>query len=275
MLKLTLGSTIVCLSEIDMYLCLDIGNTQIHFGVFDKQAELVAQFRLNTGHVGTSDQFAMFLLQVLAANEINSESISAVSVASVVPSVDYSITAAFLKYFKIRPLFLQSGVKTGIKIATNNTNEIGADLIAGAIGGITKFPNKHLLIFDFGTATTVIYITPSAEFVGGAVLPGIRLMMESLQSNTAKLFNVSISMPKQAISKDTKTAIQSGLYYSQIGAAKELIHQVIDQYQIDRKDLVVVGTGGFANLLNAESLFDEIIPELLLIGLRELISLNR
>lgn len=258
-----------------MYLCLDIGNTQIHFGVFGKQGELDAQFRLNTNHIGTSDQFAMFLLQVLAANSIDVDSIEAIAVASVVPSVDYSVTAAFLKYFKIRPLFLQAGIKTGIKISTNNTNEIGADLIAGAMGGIKKFPNKHLLIFDFGTATTAIYVTPNAEFVGGAVLPGIRLMMESLQSNTAKLFNVSISMPKQAISKDTKTAIQSGLYYSQIGAAKELIRQVVEQYDVKKDELMVIGTGGFANLLNAEFVFNEIIPDLLLIGLRELILLNK
>ncbi len=257
-----------------MYLCLDIGNTQIHFGVFDGN-ELVAQFRLNTSHVGTSDQFAMFLLQVLAANEIESNAITHVAVASVVPSVDYSITAAFLKYFKIRPMFLQSGIKTGIKVSGNNANEIGADLIAGAIGGVCRFPHKHLLIFDFGTATTVIYITPNAEFVGGALLPGIRLMMESLQANTAKLFNVNISKPKQAISKDTKVAIQSGLYYSQIGAAKELISQVLEQYQIARDELIVVGTGGFANLLNDQEVFDEIIPDLLLIGLRELITLNQ
>lgn len=257
-----------------MYLCIDIGNTQIHCGVFDLSGELKVQFRLNTSHVGSSDQFAIFLLQVLPANGIDPYSIRQVAVASVVPSVDYSITSAFVKYFKLQPLFLQPGVKTGIKISSNNASEIGADLIAGAIGGVTKHPNKHLLIFDFGTATTAIYITPSAEFVGGAVLPGIKLMMESLQTNTAKLFTVNISTPKQAISKDTRVAIQSGLYYSQIGAAKELISQVMSQYNILRNDLVVIGTGGFANLLNAESVFDEIAPDLLLIGLRELINLN-
>lgn len=258
-----------------MYLCVDIGNTQIHCGVFDLAGELQVQFRLNTGHVGSSDQFATFLLQVLQANEINPFIISHVAIASVVPSVDYSVTSAFVKYFKLNPLFLQPGVKTGIKISSNNPGEIGADLIAGAMGGVKKYPNKHLLIFDFGTATTAIYVTPDAEFVGGAVLPGIKLMMESLQTNTAKLFTVNISTPKQAISKDTRTAIQSGLYYSQIGAAKELIAQVINQYAISRDELVVIGTGGFANLLNAESVFNEIVPDLLLLGLKEMINLNK
>lgn len=257
-----------------MYLCVDVGNTQIHGGVFDELGELQVQFRLNTSHVGSSDQFATFLLQVLPANNVDPYSIQKVAIASVVPSVDYSVASAFVKYFKITPLFLQPGVKTGIKIASNNASEIGADLIAGAMGGVHKYPKKHLVIFDFGTATTAIYVTPEAEFVGGAVLPGIKLMMESLQSNTAKLFNVSISTPKQAISKDTRVAIQSGLYYSQIGAAKELVSQVMQQYKIDRESLVVVGTGGFANLLNAEFIFDEIVPDLLLLGLKQLINLN-
>lgn len=232
------------------------------------------QFRHNTNHVGSSDQFATFLLQVLRENEINPKLITKVAIASVVPSVDYSITSAFVKYFKITPLFLQPGIKTGIKISSNNPGEIGADLIAGAVGGVYKYPAKHLLIFDFGTATTVIYITPAAEFVGGAVLPGIRLMMESLQHNTAKLFTVNISAPQQAISKDTRLAIQSGLYYSQIGAAKELIMQITQEYKISRAELVVIGTGGFANLLNTSQVFDEIVPDLLLIGLKQILEFN-
>ncbi|MEN9946323.1 MAG: hypothetical protein RLZZ293_709 [Pseudomonadota bacterium] len=258
-----------------MYLCIDIGNSQIHGGVFDLNSNLNLQFRYNTSHVGSSDQFALFLLQVLRENNINPQQILQVAIASVVPSVDYSVGSAFVKYFQLTPLFLQPGLKTGIKIASNNPSEIGADLIAGAIGGVYKYPNKHLLIFDFGTATTVIYITPQAEFVGGAVLPGIRLMMESLQNNTAKLFTVSISAPKKPISKDTKMAIQSGLYYSQIGAVKELINQVLNEYTIDRNDLVVIGTGGFANLLNTTNIFDDIVPDLLLLGLCRMLELNQ
>lgn len=256
-----------------MYLCIDIGNSQIHCGVFADD-DLKIQFRHNTGHVGSSDQFAMFLLQVLRENQIDPKLIKKVAIASVVPSVDYSVTAAFLKYFNLQPLFLQPGIKTGIKISSNHPGEIGADLIAGAVGGITKYPNKHLLIYDFGTATTVIYITPQAEFVGGAVLPGIRLMMESLQNNTAKLFTVNISAPLKPISKDTRNAIQSGLYYSQIGAVKELISQVTKEYNIPRNDLIVIGTGGFAPLLNTTQVFDEIVPDLLLLGLREVVKLN-
>jgi type III pantothenate kinase len=179
-----------------------------------------------------------------------------------------------MKYFNIAPLFLQPGTKTGIKISSNNSAEIGADLIAGAVGGVVMHSGKHLLIFDFGTATTVVYITPDAEFVGGAVLPGLRLMMESLQHNTAKLFTVNISVPTQAISRDTKTAIQSGLYYSQIGAAKELISRVIEEYKIPRHELVIIGTGGFATLLNVSNLFDEIVPNLILQGLYQVLKLN-
>ena len=99
-------------------------------------------------------------------------------------------------------------------------------------------------------------------------------MMESLQNNTAKLFTVNISAPQKPISKDTRQAIQSGLYYSQIGAAKELINQVIAEYHIVRSELVIIGTGGFATMLNTSQFFDEIVPDLLLIGLREIVKLN-
>ena len=257
-----------------MYLCLDIGNSQIHSGVFLANGELQLQFRHNTSHVGSSDQFAIFLLQVLRENGIDPRKISKVAIASVVPSVDYSVASAFVKYFKLTPLFLQPGTKTGIKIASNNPAEIGADLIAAAVGGVVRYPGKHLLIFDFGTATTLIYITPAAEFVGGALLPGIRLMMESLQNNTAKLFTVNISEPKQAISKDTRLAIQSGLYYCQVGAAKELISQVVVEFKVPRHEMMVLGTGGFATMLNTSNVFDEIVPDLLLIGLKHILDLN-
>jgi len=257
-----------------MNLCLDVGNTQIHGGVFANDGKLIAQFRHNTSHVGSSDQFGMFLLQVLREHEIFPKQIQRVAIASVVPSVDYSVASAFVKYFNLTPMFLTPGIKTGIKISSNNPGEIGADLIAGAVGGIVKHPDKHLLIFDFGTASTVIYITPQAEFIGGAVLPGIRLMMESLQHNTAKLFTVNISAPKQVISKDTRVAIQSGLYYTQIGAIKEFIARVTAEYNIKREDLIVIGTGGFAPMLNAANVFDEIVPDLLLIGLMKILELN-
>lgn len=257
-----------------MNLCLDVGNSQIHCGVFNKEGKLVAQFRHNTSHVGSSDQFGMFLLQVLREHDITPRQIEKIAIASVVPSVDYSVASAFVKYFNMTPTFLTPGVKTGIKISSNNPGEIGADLIAGAVGGIVKHPDKHLLIFDFGTASTVIYVTPAAEFVGGAVLPGIRLMMESLQNNTAKLFTVNISAPKQIISKDTRVAIQSGLYYTQIGAVKEFVANVTREYSIRREDLKVIGTGGFAPMLNAANVFDEIIPDLLLIGLMKILELN-
>ena len=257
-----------------MYLCLHIGNSQIHSGVFLANGKLQVQFRHNTSHVGSSDQFAIFLLQVLRENGIDPTQITKVAIASVVPSVDYSVASAFVKYFKLTPLFLHPGIKTGIQISANNAAEIGADLIAGAVGGVLTYPHKHLLIFDFGTATTMIYITPSAEFVGGALLPGIRLMMESLQNNTAKLFTVNISAPTQAISKDTRCAIQSGLYYTQIGAAKELISQVLYEFKIPREEMLVIGTGGFANLLNATNVFDAIVPNLLLIGLKHILDLN-
>lgn len=257
-----------------MYLCIDVGNTQIHAGIFDKDNNLLTQFRHNTAQVGSSDQFGLFLLEVIKAHNIDAKILKKIIVASVVPSIDYSLGSACVKYLGLTPLFLGAGVKTGIKIGSNNAGQIGADLIAGAVGGIKNYPNKHLFIFDFGTATTVIYVNNKSEFMGGAILPGLRLMVESLHSNTAKLSNVNILAPEKAISKDTTSAIQAGIYYSQVGAAKELITRVQKEYNIPTSELVILGTGGFAGLLNQDKIFDDIIPELVLIGLKQILDMN-
>ncbi len=256
-----------------MLLCLDVGNTHILGGVFDQDKQ-IARFRYATHLIGTADQFGIFLLNILQANAISPEKISATAVCSVVPSCDFTIRHTLTLYFKAPLFILQSGVKTGLNIKYKNPNEVGADRIANAIGGIHHFPNKNLIIIDMGTATTVCAINKKRDYLGGTILPGMRLGMESLKSNTAKLMEVDIEMPATYIGRSTRESIQAGLYYGQLGALKEIIAGY-KQEVFSQEPVTVLGSGGFAQLYREKSLFDLILPDLVLEGLCIAYKLNQ
>jgi type III pantothenate kinase len=248
-----------------MLLCLDIGNTHILGGVFDENA-LVARFRYATHMVGTADQFGIFLIGILQANNITQGDISAIALSSVVPSVDYTVKHTCALYFKTNFFALQSGVKTGLNIKCKFPNEVGSDRIANAIGAVSAFPNKNIIIVDMGTATTICAITRQRDFLGGAFLPGLRLGMESLKDHTAKLMEVTIEMPTNYIGRTTKESIQAGLFYGHLGAIKEIIKGFRDQ-EFANEEITIIGTGGFSQLYKDHELFDIILPDLVLQGL--------
>jgi len=247
-----------------MLLCLDIGNTHLLCGVFEGD-NLIARFRYATNLIGTSDQLGIFLLNILQAKKINPAQIRAVSACSVVPSYDYTIKHAISTYFDATFFMLQAGVKTGLNIKYKNPSEIGADRIADAIGAIHAFPHKPIIIIDMGTATTVSAITPQRDYLGGAILPGMRLSMESLKSNTAKLMEVDIKTPDTYIGRTTRECIQSGLFYGQLGALKEIVAGF--KAEVFNAPPVVIGTGGFSQLYKDKALFDVMLPDLVLQGL--------
>jgi type III pantothenate kinase len=248
-----------------MLLCLDVGNTHILGGVF-KDNNLIIRFRYATPMLGTSDQFGIFLVNILRENKIDPEYMTATAVCSVVPGYDYTIKHTISSYFKSTYFVLQAGVKTGLNIKYKNPNEVGADRIANAIGAIHAFPNKNVIIMDMGTATTLCAVTKSRDYLGGAILPGMRLGMDALKSNTAKLMEVNIEIPPVYIGRTTRESIQSGLYYGQLGALKELI-QGFKQEAFKDEPVTVIGTGGFSQLYKDIKLFDVILPDLVLQGM--------
>jgi type III pantothenate kinase len=256
-----------------MLLCLDIGNSHVCGGVFD-QDELLLQFRYDSRHTGTSDEFGVFIRSVLKENAIDYRELTRVGIASVVPAADYSIRAACIKYLNLQPLFLQPGIKTGIVLKTQHVNEVGADLVASAIAAKALFPKQNMLIFDLGTATTCCFLSMQDEFLGVSIAPGIRLMMDALQNNTAKLFEVDIAKPELALGKNTKMAIQSGIYYAQVGLVQQLIGHAINEHKLTEPPLILA-TGGFSHLLNNERVFDYTIPELVLLGVKCMLELNQ
>ncbi len=255
-----------------MILCLDVGNSQIYGGVFERD-ELQVQFRHSSQSRSSSDELGVFFRIVLRENNINPDDIQVIAICSVVPDLLYSLRACCQKYFGIDPLVLRPGVKTGLKILYREPKEVGADRIADAVGAVKLYPNRNLIVADFGTATTLCAITRNKEFLGGNILPGLRLAMDALESKTAQLPSVEIVPPKSGLGRSTVESIQAGLYWSNVGMVKELVTRITNEVFEDEPPLVI-GTGGFANLFNREKLFDYVIPDLILVGLLEIIRLN-
>lgn len=256
-----------------MLLCLDIGNSQIFGGVFvDSTVKL--HFRHDSKQTISSDQLGVFLRAVLRENTISPQQISAIAICSVVPGLDYSVRSACVKYFDIEPFFLTSKAKTGLNIHYHNPSEVGTDRIATAIAASEFFANRNLIVVDLGTATTLDVVTEQRDYLGGAILPGIHLSMDALQSKTAQLSVVKIIKPKKAIGQATAESIQSGLYFGQLGMIRELAERAAKE-AFGTAAYQLIGTGGFAYLFEHENLFHTIDNDLVLHGLRIAYQLNQ
>ncbi len=255
-----------------MILVLDVGNSQIYCGVFENE-RLTIQFRRTSTVRSSSDELGVFLRGALRENGVDPDAIKQVVACSVVPDLNYSLRACCQKYFSIEPMIMRPGIKTGLKIKYKDPKEVGADRIADAIGAIKLFPNRNLIVVDFGTATTVCAITREQEFLGGNIMPGIRLAMEALESKTAQLPSVEIKPTKTSIGRSTIESIQSGLYWSNVGMVKELVKRITREV-FEGDPPIVIGTGGFAHLFDQDDLFDEVVPDLILTGLLEVLKIN-
>jgi type III pantothenate kinase len=255
-----------------MLLCLDIGNTHIHGGVFDGDS-LRAQFRKTTHPIGTSDELGVFFSAVLQKHGLDAKAIRRIALCSVVPAAVHWVRNACMDYFHCYPFVLQAGAKTGLKVRYRNPHEVGADRIANAIAATQRHPDRDLLVVDCGTATTFDVVTRAGDYLGGAIIPGVGISAEMLASRTARLPSVEISKPEAALGRTTVESIQSGLYNGHIGSIRQLISELSKEAFEGRRPYLV-GTGGFAGLFAGEGLFDEIVPELVLWGLKRADFLN-
>ena len=256
-----------------MILCLDVGNGQIFGGLYDHHANLKLRFRRRSVKNASSDELGLFLRSVLRENNYQVEEIKKIGICSVVPDVIYSLNNACQNYFQVEPFLLRPGVKSGLQIKYRNPIELGADRIANSIAAIVLHPNKNILIVDLGTATTFCAISSKKEYLGGAILPGVKIAMESLVKNTAKLPTVEIIRPVNACGRSTVECIQSGLYYSNVGMLKELSSQLTEEcFKGERP--IIIGTGGFSGLFADSQLFDEINPNLVLFGIYQSLLMN-
>jgi type III pantothenate kinase len=187
--------------------------------------------------------------------------------------LDYSLRAACIKYFSTDPFFIQAGIKTGLNIKYRNPQEVGADRIANAIAATHYFPNKNLIVIDFGTATTFCAINQHKHYLGGAILPGVRIAADALSTKTAKLPAVEIIKADQALGRSTIESIQSGVFFGALGSCRELI-QRIKAEAFPEEEALILATGGFASLFEKHELYDHWLPDLVLQGIRIAAQMN-
>ena len=262
-----------------MILCLDVGNSQIHAGVFEfintnntsntNNTPLLSQFRCTTVQTqASSDELGTFFKQVLREQNIQPECITRVAISSVVPSLDYSLRSAFIKYFNIEPYILKNNNIPLIHFKHPSPHTIGADILAASIASASIFPKKRRIIIDLGTATVIHPLCEQNIFTGANIMPGINTAMKSLSNNTAKLTEVAIEKMHKATQAVTQKCIQSGLYFGHLGAMKEIIQRTAQQKNWTCDDYVTIATGGFTHLFADEKIFDIIIPELVLKGIK-------
>lgn len=232
-----------------MLLVVDVGNTNITFGVY-KEKKLLKSFRITTKLPRTSDEFGITMMELLRINGISIQEIDGISMASVVPDIMHSLTGAMVKYIGQKPLIVGPGIKTGIKVCGENPRGVGADRIVDAVAAYEKYGGP-VLVLDFGTATTYDLIREDGSFSEGVTAPGLRISLMALSQSAAKLPEVEIKKPKSILAQETISSMQAGLVYGQIGQTEYIVRQMKKETGYD--DLTVVATGGLGRMISEET----------------------
>lgn len=254
-----------------MLLVVDIGNTNIVFGVYDN-GTLVNHWRLSTSLQKTVDEYAILLNSLLYIEKIKLSQIDSAIVSCVVPPLLIPFEIICRKYIGIRPIIVEPGIKTGMPISYENPSELGADRIVNAIAGYEKH-KKALIIVDFGTATTFDYITPKGEYAGGSIAPGIMISLEALFERASKLPRVELVQPKTLVGKNTVHAMQAGITYGYISLVDGIVRRIKDEVKTNP---YVIATGGLAGLISRGSeTINEVDEFLTLQGLKILYEKNK
>ncbi|MDR2888592.1 MAG: type III pantothenate kinase [Lachnospiraceae bacterium] len=254
-----------------MILAIDVGNTNISCGVYDGK-ELVTTFRLMSRQAHTSDEYGVLFSELLHMNKVDKRAIDGTVVASVVPNVMHALNGALVRYIGKHHLAVGPGVKTGIKITTDNPREIGADRIVDAVAGYELYGGP-VLVLDFGTATTYDLVTADGCFCAGITAPGIRISARALWEDTARLPEIEIKKPKSILAQETVSSMQAGLVYGQIGQTEYIVNQV--KKETGYNDLKVVATGGLGRIIADETDVIQIYnSQLTLEGLRIIYEKN-
>ena len=257
-----------------MIICIDIGNTNIKYAIFDRDT-LKISFRVATDLKRTSDEYGSQLVHMLTAMSIDKSEITGGIVSSVVPPLDYTVDKMCALYLGIEPLHIAPGLKSGLNIKADDAREVGADRIDNCVSAIVKYgAKKPMVVIDFGTATTFNIINANYEFIGGVIAPGIKGSLDSLVNGTAKLPRVEIEAPDSIIAKNTVTNMQAGLVFGFAGLVEYIVKRI--KKELKASDLITVATGGFSSVIAKEVTCIDFVDKLLTLeGLKYLYYLNR
>lgn len=253
-----------------MLLVIDLGNTNLTFGVYDGD-RLEHTFRAETQLSRTADEYGVLLRQLTALHGIPSDAVKGAIMASVVPQLSEVVAEGAHKAFGIRPMLVGPGMKTGVPVRYDNPHDVGSDRIVNALAAFSEVKGP-VIVVDLGTATTFDCISPTGEYLGGSIAPGLEVSLSALMGRAAKLRPVEIAEPPSVVGRSTQHALQSGIVF---GYAS-LIDGMVSKIQAELGyECTVIGTGGLAGLLSkhAKSI-QSVDPMLTLKGLRLLYLRN-
>ncbi|MBQ3596678.1 MAG: type III pantothenate kinase [Clostridia bacterium] len=255
-----------------MLLAIDVGNTNIKYGVFDND-QLVASFRVSSRLSRTADEYGSVLVNLLANRNLSKSDIDGVIISSVIPSLNYTICHMCEYFFNITPIMVGPGVKTGLNVKADNPKEVGADIIVNSVSAFNKYGGP-IVVIDFGTATTFDVISEKSELLGVIIAPGIKTALEGLVSNTAQLPMIELDAPKTVIGKNTKHCMQSGLIFGFAGLVDNILYKIKKELGVDT--IKVVATGGLGEIIAKESKGITLVDRVLTLeGLNLIYKLNK
>ena len=254
-----------------MRLAIDVGNTDIVFGIFDDEV-LISSWRMSTRKEQTEDEYGIVLKSLLNDKRIDLNTINGAIISSVVPTITPILEKMLKKYFSIEPIIVGPGIKTGINIKYENPREVGADRIVNTIAAHSKYGGP-IIVVDFGTATTFDAVSKGLDYLGGAIAPGIGISTEALFKSASRLYRVKITKPEEVIGKNTSASMQAGIFYGYVGLVDEIVKRM--KQEMGEGKIFTVATGGLAPLICSETdNIDKVDNMLTLDGLKILYNKN-
>ncbi len=258
-----------------MLLVLDVGNTNTVLGVYELGVpgfaakvgtpRLLAHWRVATVMTHTVDEYGVLFRNLFAIGKVEAADVRGIIISSVVPPMDSTLREVCERYFHLKPLFVEPGIKTGMPVLYENPQEVGADRIVNGVAAFEKYGGPCVVV-DLGTATTFDAVSRKGEYLGGVISPGIGISARALFEHTARLPFVDIRKPAKIIGTNTVGSIQAGLFFGYLGLVDGILERLIAEMGADTR---IVATGGLAQLIGDHSKYIKNIDDLLTLeGLR-------
>uniref|UniRef100_E6PHF8 Type III pantothenate kinase n=1 Tax=mine drainage metagenome TaxID=410659 RepID=E6PHF8_9ZZZZ len=247
-----------------MLLAIDVGNTETKFGILDEDGSVLQMWRVRTLIDRTPDELGVFITQLFAVAKLELRTIDRIVIASVVPKLDFALVGACKRFFSLTPTMLAPEKQRLIQIESERAAEVGADLVAAAIGGAARY-GTPLIIASYGTATVFTAISRAGAFLGAAIAPGINVSIDALVGRTAKLPQIAFDPPQRAIGRNTVEALQAGIMLGVVGATRLLVERFNEELGGRTR---VIATGGLAEVVARSCpAIDIVDPHLSMLGL--------
>ena len=231
-----------------MLLVIDVGNTNIVFGLYDGDV-LREHWRAETNPERTADEYGVFCTQYLALSGIARAEVDRGIMSSVVPPMSHALVTMVRRYFGFELVQVGPGIKTGMPILYDNPREVGADRVVNGVAAFETFADACIVV-DFGTATTFDSISAKGEYQGGAIAPGIGISADALFQHASKLPRIELIRPRTVVGKNTVQSMQAGIIYGYVGLVDGLVRRMATEMGGAPN---VIATGGLARLIASES----------------------